>query len=125
MKDRLSRLLGACEVLTRAETAALAGGDLAALGAAQQVKSGILADLAAEAMRASSASCASCDSRVRTRLARLLEGNRENARLLSRMKAGAGEKLQEIRVAAGHLQTLRSAYASDGATRRQALFVHG
>jgi len=121
MRDRLRRLLGACEALTRGETAALAGGNLAVLGTTQQVKSAILADLAAEANLVH----ASCDSSARTRLERLLECNRENARRLSRMKAEATGKMQKIRAAAGQLQTLRTAYAPGRASRRQALCTHG
>ena len=49
MKDRFWRLLAACELLAREETAALAGRNFAALVRAQRVKSALLADLAAEA----------------------------------------------------------------------------
>jgi hypothetical protein len=123
MKDRFWRLLGACEVLTRCETAALARRDFSALGATQQTKSGVLADLATEAALVH----ASCDSRARARLERLLACNRENVRLLARAKEEAARELRKSRIAAGHLQIFRTAYAaqpSGNSPLEQALFTH-
>jgi len=121
MQQRLSRLLGACELLARNETAALAGRDFAVLGKTQQLKAALLADLAAEA----NLFHASGNSRARIRLARLLESNRANAHLLAGMKADARDQRAKLRCAANQLHTLRSVYAGHGDSRRQAFSAHG
>ena len=121
MQERLWRLLGACELLTRDEAAALSGRDLAGLVRIQRVKAPLLADLAVEAKRIS----ASCDSQARARLAALLEGNRGNARNLADMMADAREERRKVSTAVNQLQALRSAYATSGDTRQDAFSAHG
>jgi hypothetical protein len=106
MKDRFSRLLAACELLARDETAALADRNFTALCRTQKVKSALLADLATDA------GCASRDSRAR--LERLLEANGKNSQLLSTMKAAAGQRLCKVRAAGKKLKTLRAAYTQGG-----------
>jgi hypothetical protein len=121
MKDRFWRLLGACEMLVRSETAALAGRDFAGVGRTQQVKSAILIDLAIEA------NCiqASSDSQARARLARLLECTRKNRLLLARMMEAAAEELRKVRSAANQLHTLRAVYKSGCQPLCRAFSAHG
>lgn len=121
MKDRFSRLLGACELLAREETAALVRRDFTALGKTQQVKSVLLADLAAQANLLH----ASCDSHARTRLTQLLECNRENSRMLAGMKAEVAEQLRKVRAAGNQLHALRAAYTPGGTPGRRAFSAHG
>ena len=120
MKDRFSRLLAACELLTRDETAALTDHDLAGLGRVHQAKSAILADLAAEAGRVQ----ASRDSHARARLTQLLEQNRENSQRLASLKIAMRERLRQVQAAGNRLHTLRSRYAL-GQQSEQGFSAHG
>jgi hypothetical protein len=118
-KDRFSRLLAACERLTREETAALSRRNFDALSRTQRVKSAILADMAAEA----GSRPLGADARIR--LTRLLNTTRENELLLSNLKAATSEKLRKSRAATHRLHTLRPAYTSATRAREQAFFAHG
>jgi hypothetical protein len=120
MKDRFSRLLAACETLTRDETAALAGRDLTMLSRTREAKSAILADLALEAGRANAAG----SSDTRARLTQLLEWNRENSRRLATLKAATTEKLRKVQAAGNRLQFLRSTYTI-GERPEQGFSAHG
>jgi hypothetical protein len=120
MKDRLWRLLGACESLTRRESAALAHRDFEALCRTHDLKADLLADLAVEAQRTH----ASCDSSARARLTHLLGCNRQNARILAAMKAGTSEDLRKVRTAGNTLQNL-SAYKGGNGQRQQSFSAHG
>lgn len=117
MNDRFTRLLGACERLSRDETAALVRRDFDALAKTQQMKFAMLADLEAEAGRVPPS------WEARARLIQLLERNRENSRLLAGMKAEVMEQLRKIRTASHQLHNLRSAYSKG--PRREAFCVHG
>jgi len=119
MKDRFWRLLAACELLAREETAALAGRNFAALVRAQRVKSALLADLAAEA----GPDCR--DLNARARLQQLLATSRENASLLSGMKTVTGERLRKVRAAGNQLHTLRNVYTRVSTQSPQAFCRHG
>ena len=117
--DRFSRLLAACERLTREETAALTRRNFAALARTKTVKSAMLADMAAEA----AARPLGADARIR--LTRLLNTTRENELILSNLKAATGEKLRKSRAAAHRLHTLRPAYTSAASRREQTFSAHG
>jgi len=119
--DRFSRLLGACEILARNETAALTRHDFAALVRAQGVKSSLLADLALQAGLIDAAS----QSTARDRLTRLLEHTRENARVLSEMMESARKQRRKMRAAARRVRDLRSAYGTGGKPPRQEFSRHG
>jgi hypothetical protein len=118
-KGRFSRLLAACERLTREEAAALSRRNFAALTRTQQVKSAILADMAAQA------ESRPLGAEERIRLTRLLNITRENELLLSNLKAATSEKLRKSRAATHRLHTMRPAYTSATSSREQAFLVHG
>jgi hypothetical protein len=115
-KDRFSRLLAACEQLTRDEAAALSRRSFAALTRAQEVKSAILAGLAAEA------ATSPLDSDARSRLTRLLNTTRENQLTIANLKAAISENIRKTRAAANRLHTLRPAYTPAPGPR---FFAHG
>jgi ABC-type thiamine transport system ATPase subunit len=119
MKDRLSRLLGACEVLAREEAAALAQRNFASVARTQEVRSSILSDLAADP------GLASCDAHSRARLTALVDSARTNRRLLSRMMTHATEELRKIQSATKQLHTLRAAYGPGCKPARPAFSAHG
>jgi len=121
MTSRFSRLLGACELLSRDETAALCGRDFATLGRTQGVKAALLADLAAEAQLCH----ASGDSSARDRLLRLVERNRQNSRLLGEMTADTADKLEKVRIAARQLHAMRSSYQTGTGADQASFNAHG
>lgn len=121
MKDRLWRLLGACELLARSETASLLARDFAAVGKTQQLKASLLADLAAEAARVD----AHRDPHARARLTQLLECSRRNRQLLSRMMETAAGQLRKVRSASNQLHALSTAYAPGGKSPRRTFSAHG
>jgi len=116
VKDRFSRLLAACEQLTREEAAALSRRNFATLSRTQQVKSAILADLAAEA------GTSALDSDARARLTRLLNTTRESQLTIANLKAVTSEKLRIVRASANRLHILRPAYTPAAGPR---FFAHG
>ena len=118
-KDRFSRLLAACERLSREETAALSRRNFAVLTRTQQVKSAILADMAAEA----AGRPLGADARIR--VTRLLNTTRENELLLSNLKAATSEKLRTSRAAIHRLHTMRPAYTSATRLPEQGFYAHG
>jgi hypothetical protein len=118
MKNRFSRLLAACELLARDESAALTRRDFETLVSIQQVKSVLLADLATQGPPATR------DTETRARLVSLLEAVQKNSRILSGIKLAAGERLRDLRAAAGQLHALRSTYTSGEMPRKQAFCVH-
>ncbi len=121
MDQRFWRLLGACELLAREETAAITQRDLGALTRTQEVKAAILADLAAQAGVVNAA----CDSRARARLDQLLEGSRRNAAAVAGMMASARERERELGTALNQLRTLRARYRSGHAVKsRQPFSAH-
>ena len=115
-KDRFSRLLAACEQLTREEAAALSRRNFATLSRTQQVKSAILADLTAEA------GTGALDADARARLTRLLNTTRENQLAIANLKAATSEKLRKVRVSANRLHIPRPAYTPAAGPR---FFAHG
>lgn len=121
MDERFWRLLGACELLSRDEIAALTHRNIPALVRTQEVKSAILADLAAQAGMLH----ASCDSRARARLGQLLEGSRQNARAMAEMIASASNKKQEIKAALSQLNRLRARYKTRPAATHKSFSAHG
>jgi hypothetical protein len=118
-KDRFSRLLAACEQLTRDETAALSRRNFDTLTRTQHVKSAILADLAVEA------GAKAPHSEARARLTGLLKKTQENQLALANLKAATSEKLRLARASARRLHTLRPAYGSARGSREQAFYAHG
>jgi hypothetical protein len=121
MQHKFWRLLSACELLARDETAALTARDFAALGAAQQVMSALLADLALQARLIH----ASRDSHARSRLLKLIECSQAGSRLLAAMKAASVQERHKLRAAVLQLQSLRAAYHTPAASRRGAFSAHG
>jgi hypothetical protein len=119
MKDRFLRLLAACERLARDEAAALAHRNFEALSNTQQVKSALLADLAA------SAGDAARDSEIAARLAALLKSNCESSQLVSNIAAATGERLRQVRAAANQLRAMRTVYTTGQGQPHQAFSAHG
>jgi flagellar biosynthesis/type III secretory pathway chaperone len=105
MHDRLSRLLGACELLSREETAALTARDFVALSRALDLKASILADLAVEARQRSQ-----IPPMARVRISRLLDRNIHNHALLSTSINDASADLRRMTTAGRQLELLREAY---------------
>ena len=122
MYEKLWRLLGACERLARDETAALTHRNFGALVETQQIKSALLSDLASEATLVH----ASCNSGARARLCRLLDNNRENARILSSIMEASREERLKMRAAAKQLRSLRASFQARERTQRPEAFnAHG
>ncbi len=105
MHDRLTRLLAACELLSREETAALNWRAFAALSRTLDLKGPLLAELGAEARRRRG-----MPAMVRAGISRLLEKNMRNLAVLSASMSEAETELHRMNSAGHQLELLRAAY---------------